>query len=201
MTTPIADASPVIDVLRAELPSTTIIDLAGTDMPTIGIERADLLTVVQMLRDHPSLQFALLVDITAVDFHPATPRYEAVYHFACLGSAFAAGTAAPARRLRLKAQVSGEDASLESLTPLFPAANWLEREIFDLFGIHFEHHPDLRRILTPEDWEGHPLRKDYPVQIRKDAESWSPIQLTAEEFAANIRAERERASKSSGHAD
>jgi len=170
-------------------------------MPTIGIERADLIAVCRTLRDHPALQFALLVDITAADYHPATPRFELVYHFACLGAAYAVGTAAPPRRLRLKAQVTAEDASIASLTPVFPGANWLEREIFDLFGIAFEQHPDLRRILTPEDWEGHPLRKDYPVQIRKDAEAWSPIQLSVEEFAANIRAERERAAKSSGHAD
>jgi NADH-quinone oxidoreductase subunit C len=195
------DASPVLEVLRAELPSASILDLHGTDMPTIGIERADLLTISRTLRDHPSLQFALLVDITAADFHPETPRFEVVYHFACLGAAYSTGTAVPARRLRMKAQVPAEDARVASLTPLFPAANWLEREIFDLFGLTFDHHPDLRRILTPEDWEGHPLRKDYPVQIRKDAEAWSPIQLSVEEFAANIRAERERATKSSEHAD
>ena len=84
---------------------------------------------------------------------------------------------------------------MPSITSIFPSANWPEREVFDLFGIDFQRHPDLRRILTPEDWTGHPLRKDYPVQVRKTPQSWSPIQLSAEEFAENIRGERTRAQR------
>jgi NADH:ubiquinone oxidoreductase subunit C len=93
----------------------------------------------------------------------------------------------------MKVRVSGADARIPSVTSIYPTAGWPEREVFDLFGIAFDDHPDLRRILMPEDWEGFPLRKDAAVQIRKDTESWSPLQLSPEEFAENIRAQRERA--------
>jgi NADH:ubiquinone oxidoreductase subunit C len=103
--------------------------------------------------------------------------------------------AAPARRLRVKVRVPGDAPTLPSIVSVFPAANWPERELFDLFGLTFELHPDLRRILMPNDWEGSPLRKDYPVQIRKDTASWSPLQVTAEEFAATIREQRSRSTR------
>jgi NADH-quinone oxidoreductase subunit C len=195
------DASPVIDVLRGAVPGAMIEPGTATDTPTIYVHRDHAKAVVRALRDDPALQFGFLVDVTAVDYLPADPRFEIVYHLACLGDAFktaGAATAAPARRLRVKVPVSGGDARVDSLVSLFPGANWPEREVFDLFGIVFEGHPDLRRLLMPDDWQGHPLRKDYPVQIRKDTEGWSPIQLSAEEFAANIREQRERAARLAG---
>lgn len=181
----------VLDLVREVVPGDAIEPAPAIDMPTAYVDRAHLIETCRTLRDHPSLQFAFLVEITAADYHPADPRFELIYHFACLGEAFAQpGRAAPLRRLRLKVRVSGSDAWAPSLTPLWPAANWLEREVFDLFGIAFTGHPDLRRILTPDDWTGHPLRRDYPVQVRKDAAAWSPLELTVEEFAANVRASR-----------
>lgn len=181
----------VVDLVRQTAPGAVIEPAEAIDMPTAYVSREHIVEVCRTLRDHPGLQFAFLVEITAVDYHPADPRYEVVYHLACLGEAFAQpGGSAPPRRLRLKVRVPDGDPRVPTLTELWPAANWLEREVYDLFGIVFTGHPDLRRILTPEDWTGHPLRKDYPVQVRKDAASWSPMELTPEEFAANIQAAR-----------
>jgi NADH-quinone oxidoreductase subunit C len=191
------DTTPVLDILRAELPDAAFEQGAAPDMPTIVVPREQIVEACRVLRDHPDLQFALLVDVIGADYHPASPRFEVVYHLACLGAAYATGTPAPARRLRLKVRIPGDDAAVPSITGVYRSADWPEREIFDLFGIRFERHPDLRRILMPDEWEGYPLRKDYPVQIRKDTESWSPAQLTVEEFAANMRAQRERAARES----
>jgi NADH-quinone oxidoreductase subunit C len=170
----------------------------ATDMPTVYLDRDRLLEVARLLRDDPGLQFVFLADVTAVDLFPAEPRFEVVYHMASLGEHYrAAGatSATPPMRLRVKVRVPGGDARIASVTSIWPTATWPEREVFDLFGLQFDGHPDLRRILMPEDWEGFPLRKDSPVQIRKDTQSWSPIQLSPEEFAENIRAQRERAAK------
>lgn len=183
--------STVLDLVRQSAPATVIEPAEAIDMPTAYVSREHIVEVCRTLRDHAGLQFSFLVEITAVDYHPAEPRYEVVYHLACLGEAYAQpGGAAPARRLRLKVRVPEADPWVPTLTGLWPAANWLEREVYDLFGIVFTGHPDLRRILTPDDWTGHPLRKDYPVQVRKDAAAWSPMELTPEEFAANIQAAR-----------
>ena len=187
------DAADILQTLTDALPAATLVAGASADMPVIYVERDQLIEVCRTLRDHPALQFALLSDVTAVDGHPATPRFEVIYHLACLGAGYAVGAPAPARRLRLKVRLAGaDDIHVPTLVRIYPVANWLEREVFDLFGVIFDGHPDLRRLLTPEDWEGHPLRKDYAVQIRKDAQSWSPLQLTAEEFARNIRDQRDR---------
>ena len=98
--------------------------------------------------------FIRLSSVTAVDTYPAEPRFEVVYHLHSVDSN---------QRVRLKCRVGGEDPAIESVTSVWRSANWYEREVFDLFGIHFRNHPDLRRILMPDDWEGFPLRKDYPI--------------------------------------
>jgi NADH-quinone oxidoreductase subunit C len=122
---------------------------------TIYIRQQNLRRVCEFLRDAPDLRFQFLSDITAVDLYPKEPRFEVVYHLLSLDTA---------ERVRLKVRVSGADPQVDSMIRVWPCANAFEREVFDLFGIRFEGHPYLRRILMPEDWEGHPLRKDYPTE-------------------------------------
>src|SRR5947207_2308232 len=98
--------------------------------------------------------FIRLSTVTAVDRYPAEPRFEVVYHLHSVERK---------ERLRLKCRIAGDAPEIESVTGVWRGANWYEREVFDLFGIRFLNHPDLRRIMLPETWEGHPLRKDYPV--------------------------------------
>lgn len=110
--------------------------------------------ILEALRAAREVGFTFLTDLTAVDRRPAEPRFEVVYLL----------TAPELRaRVRVKVRLPGTDPVVASATALWPAANWLEREVFDLFGIRFAGHPDPRRILLPDDWEGHPLRKDFPL--------------------------------------
>ena len=196
------DASALSAILREAVPGAAVEILDARDMPTLAVDRSHLIDVFTTLRDHPKLQFALLADVTAVDLLPAEPRYELVYHLACLGPHYPTIDGPPAEpsRARLKVRLPADDAKAPSVVSVYPTAGWPEREVFDLFGIVFEGHPDLRRILMPEDWVGYPLRKDSPVQIRKDTASWSPLQLTPEEFARNIRAGRDAAARQAGPA-
>jgi NADH-quinone oxidoreductase subunit C len=113
-----------------------------------------------------------------------------VYLLASLGTA---GFGDTPKRLRVKVRVPNEDAVVPTVTNVWAAANWAEREAYDLYGVHFAGHPDLRRILMPDDWEGHPMRKDYPVQIKAPVKTYAPLQLSEEEFVANVEAARSRA--------
>ena len=122
---------------------------------TLVVPRERLCRVAQYLASEPALQFSFLSDITTVDRFPIEPRFEVNYHLLCLDRR---------ERLRLKVRLPGSDAVVPTLTSVWPTANWHERENFDLFGIRFDGHPDLCRILLPDEWEGHPLRKDYPVE-------------------------------------
>jgi NADH-quinone oxidoreductase subunit C len=193
------DTASLVDVLRQAVPEASIDAVESADaMPSLRVGREQLVDVCRVLRNHPKLQFGFLSEVTAVDYHPVEPRFEVVYHLACLGPAYAvpesgASALSTPTRLRLKVRASGAEAWVPTVTTVWPAANWLEREVFDLFGISFDGHPDLRRVLMPEDWEGYPLRKDYPVQINRETPAWSPLQLSAEEFAANIRERQEMA--------
>jgi NADH-quinone oxidoreductase subunit C len=122
---------------------------------TIVVPREFLRGAAERCREDAALDFNLLTDATCVDRFPHEPRFELNYHLVSI---------ARRDKVRLKVRLSGGDAVVETLVTVWPGANWLEREIFDLFGIHFSGHPDLRRILLPDNWEGHPLRRDYPVE-------------------------------------
>jgi NADH-quinone oxidoreductase subunit C len=122
---------------------------------TIVAPREHLRSVAELLCGDAETQFTFLSDLSAVDRFPAEPRFEVNYHLLSL---------ARKDRVRLKVRLPGSNPAVESVVAVWPTANWHEREVFDLFGIRFEGHPDLRRILMPESWEGHPLRKDYPVE-------------------------------------
>ncbi|MFI5314466.1 MAG: NADH-quinone oxidoreductase subunit C [Myxococcota bacterium] len=123
---------------------------------------------LQRLRDDPGLAFNLLVDLTAVDYLGREPRFELVYHLASLELAPPAGEPCRIlRRLRVKAGVSERPAEADSVVSLWDAANWYEREVYDLYGIALRGHPDLRRILLYDEFQGHPLRKDYPKERRQ----------------------------------
>jgi NADH-quinone oxidoreductase subunit C len=99
-------------------------------------------------------EYVRLSTVTGVDWYPAEPRFEVVYHLHSLSRNV---------RLRVKCRVPGDNPEIDSVTGVWRSANWFERETFDLFGIRFRNHPDLTRIMLPDDWEGHPLRKDYPI--------------------------------------
>jgi NADH-quinone oxidoreductase subunit C len=190
------DTAALLDALRQAVPVASVDAVEATDMPAIRVDREHLVEVCRVLRNHPGLQFGFLAEVTAADYLPDEPRFELIYHLACLGPAYAvpASGAAPLAepaRLRVKVRTPGTDPWVPTVSGVWAAANWLEREVFDLFGISFEGHPDLRRVLMPDDWEGYPLRKDYPVQINRDTPAWSPLQVSAEEFAANVRARQD----------
>jgi NADH-quinone oxidoreductase subunit C len=124
-----------------------------------AVIRPEFLTkTIDFLKNDSRLKFDVLVDITAVDYPERKPRFTVVYHLLSLPFN---------RRLRLKAAVDDGDPVLDSLTPWWGSANWLEREVWDMFGIRFNGHPDLKRILMYEEFQGHPLRKDYPIQKRQ----------------------------------
>jgi NADH-quinone oxidoreductase subunit C len=125
---------------------------------TLVVPKELLRAIARQCRDNPELDFNLLSDATCVDRFPVEPRFEMNYQLVSIKRR---------ARVRLRTSVSGQQPMIESLAPVWPGANWLEREIFDLFGIKFEGHPDLRRILLPEGFEGAPLRRDFPTEGKR----------------------------------
>ena len=139
--------------MESRLPGAILGGKADRGETTLDIAPEHIIDACRLLKE--SCQFNRLSAVTAVDRFPQEPRFEVVYHLHSIDRN---------ERLRLKCRLPGESLELESVTGVWRSADWYEREVFDLFGIRFRGHPNLRRLLMPEDWEGHPLRKDYPVQ-------------------------------------
>jgi NADH-quinone oxidoreductase subunit C len=122
---------------------------------TICVHRDHIREACVLLKGDFACPFNFLSDVTCVDLYPSEPRFEVIYHLLSIPNK---------ERVRLKVRLDSASPAVESLTSVWPGANYFEREVFDLFGVRFTGHPYLRRLLMPEDWEGHPLRKDYPVE-------------------------------------
>ncbi len=162
--TPLAPAINDVDQLKDRPPLERLLAWNSAAVTGAKFDRNELSIYVAapfireacaVLRDDAELRFNYLCDITCVDWYPNEPRFEVVYHLLSLPTK---------QRVRLKVKLDGIDPRIESVTSVWPSANFYEREVFDLFGVHFVDHPYLRRIMMPEDWQGHPLRKDYPVE-------------------------------------
>ena len=171
-----ASSAHLIDLLRAEKPAAIVGSHNHAGDATVLVRREHLLDVAALLRDDPRVQMNFLIDVTAVDYltYPedcrsavtpvdadsgfdsdALPRFEVVYHFL---------STIHGHRLRVKVLLDADDLLVPSLTPLWISANWGEREAWDMYGVRFDGHPNLRRVLMYEEFVGHPLRKDYPLR-------------------------------------
>ena len=179
------DPSAIIATLTSVLPTASYEAGRSVDFATIYVAPDQLVETCRVLRDTPSLGYNVLTEITAADYFPRDPRFEVVYHLLSISNR---------SRLRIKVRAGGY-ATVPTVQNVWFAAGWLEREVWDMFGIVFDGHGDLRRLLMPEDWEGHPARKDYPVQIRKAAQTYEPLEVTEEEFKANFARDRVQRTK------
>jgi NADH-quinone oxidoreductase subunit C len=148
------------------------------DEASISVPRDRIVEVLKALRDDPKCRFEVLIDICGVDYPERADRFDVVYHLL-----------SPRLNQRLRVKIATDETSpVPSVNDVFPAANWYEREAYDLYGIRFIGHPDLRRILTDYGFQGHPLRKDFPltgyVEVRYDDEKkrvvYEPVKLTQE---------------------
>jgi NADH-quinone oxidoreductase subunit C len=176
------DADALVASLQAAVPEAQIERVASIDrQTTFYVSREAVPALARALRDRSELAFTFLAELTAVDFWPKEPRYELVYILVSIANRL---------RVRMKVRLPADDPHVTTVCDVWPAANWLEREVWDLYGIAFEGHPDPRRLLMPEDWQGYPLRKDYPVQIRMTPTAGEALQVTEDEFRSNLMKDR-----------
>lgn len=153
--------APMLDSLKSEFPQNVLNVKEFRGEATLIITKDSIMQIFAFLKDR--FDFAYLADLTAVDYlEVKSPRYEVVYHLHRFGPGYEENV-----RIRIKTDVSDDDLRVDSLTALWTGADWLEREVYDMFGIEFTGHPDLRRILMPEDYDPHPLRKDFDIRDRE----------------------------------
>jgi len=161
-------SNPLLDELQKRFPGAISEAVIFRNMPSLNVAKEHLVAVCQFLKGPDGGAYTLLTDETAADYPKREKRFDIVYHlYSFEGN----------NRLRLRVQVGAEE-KVPSVTGVWPTANWLEREIYDMFGVVYEGHPDLKRILMPDEWVGHPLRKDY--DILKQDEDWVKANLGIE---------------------
>ncbi len=179
------DAHAFAEKLTAQVAGAAIEAAPSVDVATIYVPASHLVAACRVLRDDPGFACDVLIEVTSADYFPRDPRFEVVYHLLSTRNRL---------RVRLKVRVADGE-PVPTVQTIWASANWPEREVYDMFGVYFEGHDDLRRILMPEDWEGYPQRKDYPVQVNKAVQTYEPLQLTEADFRANV--ERDRRQRSS----
>jgi NADH-quinone oxidoreductase subunit C len=152
------DASVTLKKLAERFTGSIIETHSHRGNDTAVVKKEDILGICTYLRDDEALLYNFMMDLTVVDYLGKEPRFEVVYHLYSLKYN---------RRVRIKARISESDSSIDSIVPIWISANWFEREAFDMYGIVFNGHPELKRLLLYEGFEGHPLRKDYPIKKRQ----------------------------------
>ena len=150
--------SKALERLLLEMPDVVLETHARLGDATAVVDPDQLGLVLRFLREEPDLEFEMLMDLTCVDYLGREPRFEMVYHLFSV---------AKRHRVRIKARVSEQSAEIDSVVEIYRSANWMEREVWDLYGVRFRNHPDLRRLMLYEEFEGHPLRKDYEKEKRQ----------------------------------
>jgi len=154
----------IAEKIKEKFPNEVVDVTNFRDQVSVIVKRGRIGDICRYLHDEPVLLFEHLQDLCGVDYHgKKEPRFEVVYNLYSIKYH---------HRIRVRAQVPENDSHIHTVTSIWAGANWHERECFDMFGIEFKGHPDLRRILLPEDWEGHPLRKDYPLKGPEPEKDW-----------------------------
>jgi NADH-quinone oxidoreductase subunit C len=156
--TGLLDSDAALKLLAESFPGEIVESSVSGDQAVAVIRPESLTRIMTFLKENPRLAFNVLLDLTAVDYLERRPRFEVVYHLLSMSRN---------QRLRVKVRPDGDNPVVESVAGLWHSADWLEREVWDMFGIRFAGHPDLKRILLYEEFQGHPLRKDYPIRKRQ----------------------------------